>query len=353
MLDCQTLDVQMDYFMEILERNAYEKCIPLKGIFELTARCNFDCNMCYVHLNEKQIKEIGRELTNEEWLEIARQAKDAGMLYLTLTGGEVFARPRFRELYESLSDMGFLISIYSNGYLIDETVIAWLKERPPYNLRFTLYGMSNETYEKVCGVKDGFDRVCHAIDLVQEAEIPLYMVSTLVKESEGDFEEMCRFSDEKGILFSATSAVVKPVRGAVRDVEAHRIKQMKAYADDIKQQRIEHPIDYEIHHILQRCGNFRKGFWITWDGKLQLCAFMHEPQILLLQKDLKTAWIELLARLIQMQLPEKCEGCKYSKYCARCPGILSAECGNYDQVTDEFCERARKVYEDTQKGEKA
>lgn len=353
MIDCQTPDPQMDDFMQILERNAYEKCIPLKGTFELTARCNFDCNMCYVHLNEKQIQEIGRELTNEEWLEIARQAKDAGMLYLTLTGGEVFARPRFRELYEALSDMGFLITILSNGYLIDETVIMWLKERPPHAIRFTLYGISNETYEKVCGVKDGFDRVSHAIDLIQEAKIPFYMVSTLVKENEDDFEKMCRFSEEKKILYSATPAVLKPVRGAVRDVEVHRIKQMKVYAEEIKQRRKEHPVDYEISHILQRCGSFRNGFWITWNGKLQLCGFMQEPQVSLLQNEFIKAWVELLGRLIRMQLPKKCEGCKYGKYCARCPGVLSAECGNYDQVTEGFCERARKLYEDTEKGEEA
>lgn len=351
MIDCQMPDSSMDHFMEMLEKNAYEKCIPLKGTFELTARCNFDCNMCYVHLNERQIKEIGREFTNEEWLEIARQAKDAGMLYLTLTGGEVFARPHFRELYETLSDMGFLITILSNGYLVDEKVIAWLKKRPPYSLRFTLYGMSNETYEKVCGVKDGFERVSHAIDLVKEAEIPFYMVSTLVKENEDDFEKMCHFSEAKRILFSATPAIVKPVRGAVRDIELHRIKQLKFYTKEIKQKRKDNPINYEISHILEGCGNFRKGFWLTWDGKLQLCGFMHEPQISLLENEFKEAWLKLLRRLIKMELPKKCEGCKYSKFCARCPGILSAECGNYDQITEAFCARARKVYEEMSKGE--
>ena len=90
MNECQEL--KLDQIGKYLEHQAYIDKIPLKGTFELSARCNFNCNMCYVHLSEDQIKNIGRELTNEEWLEIARQARDAGMLYLTLTGGEVFAR---------------------------------------------------------------------------------------------------------------------------------------------------------------------------------------------------------------------------------------------------------------------
>ena len=129
-----------------------------------------------MHLTEEQIQKQGRELTNEEWLEIARQAKEAGMLYLTLTGGEVFVRPGFKELYIELSKMGFLIQILSNGYMIDESVIEWLSEYPPYSIRFTLYGASDETYEKVCGVKSGFTCVVNAINLIKKTGILFHMV---------------------------------------------------------------------------------------------------------------------------------------------------------------------------------
>ena len=110
MNDCQ--ERKLDQMGKYLEQQAYANKIPFKGVFELTARCNFNCNMCYVHLTEPQIKNIGKELSNEQWLDIARQARDAGMLHLTLTGGEVFVRPGFRELYEQLSQMGFLIEIF-------------------------------------------------------------------------------------------------------------------------------------------------------------------------------------------------------------------------------------------------
>lgn len=350
MHDCQTVNPDMDHFTKALEDRAFQQCVPLNGTFELTARCNFDCNMCYVHLNEQQIREIGRELTNEEWLEIARQAKEAGMLYLTLTGGEVFARPHFRELYEALSKMGFLITILSNGYLVDENVIVWLKENPPYMLRFTLYGASDETYEAVCGIKNGFSRVSHAIELVQEAEIPFYMVGTLVKENQDDFEKMCDIACEKNISFRATTAVVNPVRGAVRDVDVHRIKQTDSYAKDIKKRHEKQPVNYTIKHILQHCTSFRTGFWITWNGNLQLCSFMHAPQISIIRRDFREAWTEMIEKLMQIRLPEKCTDCKYSRYCSRCPGILSAECGNYDQITEEFCSRAKLAYKIIEEG---
>lgn len=346
MHECQSVNPEMDHFMETLEKQAFQKCIPLKGTFELTARCNFDCNMCYVHLNEKQIHEIGRELTNEEWIEIARQAKEAGMLYLTLTGGEVFARPHFRELYEELSKMGFLITILSNGYLVDENVISWLKDNPPYMLRFTLYGASDETYKEVCGVKDGFARVSHAIELVQEAEIPFHMVGTIVRENEKDFEAMYKFAHARGILFEVTTSVVKPVRGAGRNVEAHRIEWVNDYEDILKEQSQKRYGNQEISHILEHCGNFRKAFVVTWDGKMQLCTLMNEPYVTLYNRKFTEAWAELLQKLIRMELPPECSDCRYSRYCLRCPGILSAECGSYDRVSDDFCNRTKRLYEE-------
>ena len=337
MYDCGCMQENMDDFMQMLEQNAYQNCIPLKGTFELTARCNFDCKMCYVHLGEEEIQTQGRELTNTEWLEIARQAKEAGMLYLTLTGGEVFVRPGFRELYEELSQMGFLIQIFSNGYCIDETVLEWLRQTPPYMLRFTLYGVSDETYENVCGIKNGFTRVSHAIDLVKEARIPFYMVSTLVKENKDDLEKMYAYAAQKNIVFRATAAVVKSIRSVKRNIEEHRL--CNEEWDALEMKELPH-----VENLLDVCGNYRKGFWLTWNGNLQLCAFMKEPATSVLEHMFVEAWRELLIKLDRMKTPNECKSCKYSVFCGKCPGVLAAECGNCEQVDEAFCSKAKDLY---------
>lgn len=350
MNECQEL--KLDQLGKYLEQQAYADKIPLNGTFELTARCNFNCNMCYVHLNEQQVKSIGRELTNEEWLAIARQAREAGMLYLTLTGGEVFARPGFRELYEQLSDMGFLVQILSNGYLIDESVMEWLGEIQPYTIRFTLYGASNDTYARVCGIKDGFDRVSHAVDLVTQAGIPFYMVSTLVKENIDDLEAMQKFANEKKVEFTVTPSVVKAVRGATQDAVSHRLESRTGYRQALENM-IREGCDIlypSPNHPLDVCGSYRKSFWITWNGNLQLCSFMSEPAISLTGGvGFKDAWDMLLTQLEQMRNPEECEDCRYKGFCARCPGVLSAECGGCSKTDPAFCDYAKQVYEEYMK----
>ena len=345
MNDCQMLSPNMKDFSAILEAEAYREKIPLRGVFELTARCNFNCNMCYVHLKEEQIAKIGRELTNEEWLEIARQAKDAGMLYLTLTGGEVFVRPGFKELYIELSKMGFLIQILSNGYLIDETVMEWLKEYPPYSIRFTLYGASNEVYEAVCGIKNGFDRVSHAIDLILEADIPFYMVGTIIKENQYDLQKMYEFAKSKKVYFDHTIAVVQPVRGATADVNKHKISirdHFEAYPAKVEKTE---RLFKKVTNVLENCGAYGKSFWITWHGNLQLCAFTVHPAVNVLNQPFIEAWETLLSKLEKIMVPDACSGCKYEGFCKRCPGVLCTECGGYENVTESFCEEAKQLYE--------
>ena len=210
MTDCS--QPKLDQLGKYLEQQAYAEKIPLKGTFELTARCNFNCNMCYVHLTEQQIKSIGCELSNEQWLEIARQARDAGMLYLTLTGGEVFARPGFRELYQKLHDMGFLIYINSNGTMIDEETVQWLKQQSPVRVNITLYGASRETYRRICGHADGYDRAMHAIHLLQDAGIPVVSNASMIPENACDLEKIMSVGKELNINTRVATYMFPPMR---------------------------------------------------------------------------------------------------------------------------------------------
>ena len=131
---------------------------PLSGTFELSPVCNLACKMCYVRKTPAEVAASPRPPVGLiQWLSIAEQARDAGMLYLLLTGGEPFLWQDFWPLYERLSTMGFLISINSNGTLLDEARVARLAEHPPTRINITLYGAGNETYEALCGRSGMFD----------------------------------------------------------------------------------------------------------------------------------------------------------------------------------------------------
>ncbi|MBQ1933636.1 MAG: radical SAM protein, partial [Clostridia bacterium] len=89
---------------EYLYRRATAAGVPLSGTFELTPVCNMDCKMCYVRLSAREQQAIGPLADADRWLALGREAMEAGMLYLLLTGGEPFLHPQFREILEGKHD---------------------------------------------------------------------------------------------------------------------------------------------------------------------------------------------------------------------------------------------------------
>lgn len=79
-----------------LLRRAAKTGVPITGSFELTPLCNLNCKMCYVRMNRTEQEKISRLQTAEEWTALAEKLRDAGTLFLLLTGRPSrFCTPRF------------------------------------------------------------------------------------------------------------------------------------------------------------------------------------------------------------------------------------------------------------------
>ena len=82
------------------------------GNFELTARCSLNCRMCYVRQSAADVAARGGELSAAQWLSVAQEARDKGMLYLLLTGGE----PLCQDIHALLAGLkGHSVNIETNG----------------------------------------------------------------------------------------------------------------------------------------------------------------------------------------------------------------------------------------------
>lgn len=95
---------------------------PINGSLELLPLCNMNCDMCYVRLSRSEMERQGRLRSAAEWISLARQMQKAGTLFLLLTGGEPLLFPDFKALYLELRKMGMILTINTNGTLMDE---AW------------------------------------------------------------------------------------------------------------------------------------------------------------------------------------------------------------------------------------
>ena len=343
-MECENL---LDRELAHLKESSKENQVPFMATFELTPLCNFNCNMCYVHLTPEQAKKQGRLLTAEEWLALGRQTAEAGTLRLELTGGEIFTRPDFLRIYEGLYYMGFRISLRSNGYSLTEENLAYLKTHKPHYVQITLYGASDATYQTVCGVRDGFTVVAGNIARLQEAGIQFRVSYTETRENTEDYPKCWEWCKEHGLNLRAFRGLVNPIRSAERDITAVAMRPTDEeclITEDMRFRSYTPKADTDRCHGFARCRNFGYMYFISWDGRMMNCntltSYWEEP----LQSDIATAFHRLLEKLNAVRRPTECRDCRYYDFCLGCPDKFLSASGDPEKCDEEVCRIARYNY---------
>lgn len=336
----------LDPFYKSVWEKAFADAIPISGTLELTPRCNFDCKMCYVHLKEKQIPLHGKELTAQEWIQIAGEAKKAGTTWLCITGGEPFLHPEFEEIYTTLSRMGFFITLQTNASLISGKNVQLLEKYPPRCIKLTLYGSNDAVYQDVCGIANGFTNVDRGIQKIKKLGIPMQMVGTIIRQNEKDMKNMFLYALENGVYLQMTKEIKPSVRSAKKSCKEIRIEkeQGERWKEFMKMRLEKKPVNIERKPCTY-CKDYRLGYWVTWDGMMRFCSFMDRPDIPVLENGFQKSWSRLIEYEESLQWPKECFQCKANKICLKCSGMLNAECGGPDKVTEQFCRRYKKLFE--------
>ncbi|MCR4621575.1 MAG: radical SAM protein [Clostridiales bacterium] len=192
-----------------IQLQAIKQRRPLSCTMELTYRCNFRCRMCYVRMTDSQAAPYGRLRTVEEWLDMARQMRDAGVLYLTLTGGECTQYPGFEQLYEQLALMGFRITIMSNAGAYTDSIREVFRRYPPANVDITLYGGSNETYAAVTGDPRGLDKVMENIRFLQSIRVNVGLNFTMIRQNALDYLKVGKLCQGLGIPYTLITDITR------------------------------------------------------------------------------------------------------------------------------------------------
>lgn len=93
--------------------------IPAFLIASITSRCNLHCKGCYSRANDAcSDDEAVNQLSDNEWGDIFTQAKELGISFIVLAGGEPLIR---RDVINKAIDFPeILFPIFTNGTMLDE-----------------------------------------------------------------------------------------------------------------------------------------------------------------------------------------------------------------------------------------
>jgi len=342
-----------DWSLEVHERLGGDR-VPFSGTIEITQRCNNRCVHCYnnLPLNDQAARQC--ELTYAEHCEILDEITGAGCLWVLFTGGEIFLRKDFLDIYSYAKRNGLLISLFTNGTLITPAIADYLVEWRPFSIEITLYGRSQQTYEQITGIPGSFERCMRGIRLLKERDLPLKLKTMALTLNKHEIWEMKRFVEQELGLEFKFDAILNPrydcsqspleVRLTPAEVveldlkDPDRITEWKEFCDKFN----GHQLSAEPAEMIWRCGGGQNSFAIDPCGKLRMCILSFSDSYDLRQGSFQEGWEKFLYQIRQRKITRqtKCVSCKISDMCGICPANAELECKDAEAPVDFLCQVA-------------
>ena len=325
--------------------------MPLQVAIEITRRCPLECLHCYNNLPMGDTEARRRELTKEEHFRVLDELADLGCFWILYTGGEIFARKDFLEIYTYAKKKGFLITLFTNGTIINEEIADYLVEWRPFAIEITLYGRTRETYEALTAVPGSFDRCLRGIRLLKERGLPLKLKTVATSINKHEVLAMQEFAeDELGVEFKVDGQI-NPRLDCSNSPLAVRLAPEEAVALDLSSPKrveeyrklaikgIENPPTLTQVDTTYSCGGGMNSFAINPYGEIGICVISQQETFSIREHGVKAVWEQSLLDLRnrKRKTMTKCVECRIQSLCGMCPANGELENGDREHPVSFLC----------------
>jgi MoaA/NifB/PqqE/SkfB family radical SAM enzyme len=276
----------------VREKSPYGYC---RASWEINLGCNFGCKHCY--LGERPFSGLPWE-HKVRLLDIMRQA---GVLWLQITGGEPTMDPHFQDAYRYAWQAGMMLTISTNGSLLwRPDLLGLFTQCPPYRLVVSMYGASEESFDALTQRRGAWKSFHRGITAARTAHLPLRINIVVTEDNAHEADAMAALAEQWGIEHHAYTNMTPTIYGGGEPLlaqSAEHLRQRKPFTG---------------------CNAGHTFFHADPHAKVSICKVGRDDQI-----DLMTEGADGLLRLgaIADRLMLRtggCQGCALSGTCRVC-----------------------------------
>ncbi len=339
-------------FSSLLHERFAGRRVPVEVSIEVTHRCPLECQHCYNNLPMSDSNTRKEELTFEEHVHLLDELVDLGCLWLLYTGGEIFARKDFLDIYTEAKKRGFLITLFTNGTMITPRVADHLAKYRPFNIEITLYGATRDTYEALTRIPGSFDRCMRGIALLLERGLPLKLKTVPTSVNVHEVYEMKRFAEQDlGVEFKF-DPLVNPRTDCSQSPLAVRLSPEQAvgleFRDPVRRDEYlrlsesELAADLPISTKRYTCGGGHNGCAIDPKGKMTICVLSHRDGYDVRSGSFAEGWEGRLKEIRDTKSTGEtiCTHCRIRTLCSMCPANGELEGSDAEKPVDFLCQVA-------------
>lgn len=314
---------------EIRRKKVSLKSTPLEIGIEPTNLCNSNCVMCNRRFSRKSENQLGGHLSWEllqKCIPFIRQAQR-----VCFSGfGEPGLHPDYFEMASFIKNHGCHIYCFSNGSLLQKSVLERLSAVSFDHVCVSLGGGHRELHHRIRGI-DNFDDIISGLTYWKKQKDrgrfkkPSISFNIVAMNSViADLERILNLAAELGIdsiTMPGLSTQGESIRMESPWVKSEAAKAQFAIAGQLAQKL---GIKFTCPELTERVGNCHNLFsymFVTWDGKILSCPFERFIMGDLMQQEIKMIWNNDFYRKLRLKyftsgIETVCHNCSAWNNCA-------------------------------------
>ncbi len=321
----------------------------IKAQLELTYRCNLHCRHCYTDpYNSKEY--VSRELSLVEITGLLDQMARLGIVWLNLSGGEIFQHPNFWDIYAYASEKGFLLQLYTNGTLFTRSVIERLRQTPPFTIDISCHSVEEEQFDWFTQVPGSFRTFMRGMELLKDSGLRFSFKTKAMNWNRDELPRIRQFVESFDQSFGFTTSLSPRLNGDLSSL-AFRLPpgDVAALSREGASDALPDPGCGQETELrppgtdrLFRCGCGTDTIHINAWGELGTCTMQYEKRVSLRSHSLQAAIDQVFSdvRSLRYDAPTPCRTCQVHSFCDKKPSDARWERGSAQAPIPYACDVA-------------
>jgi radical SAM protein with 4Fe4S-binding SPASM domain len=315
--------------------------VPLAAHVDLTYRCNERCVHCYLDHDDHG------ELTFDEVDRLLGEMAAAGVLRLTLSGGEPLLRADFFAIVRRARQLGFSVKLKSNGILIKKAEAAALRELCLESVQVSVYSHRAEVHDAITKVKGSLARSLAAARFLLGQGLRVNFATVLMRDNARDYPEVQALAHAIGAGFTLDPTITPHLNGErsilALNVASDELK--RVLHDERVAGRLEEfcasPSDDELDAA--PCSAGHSACYISPYGEVYPCVQFPLASGNIRHQSFGAIWRDspqlAEVRAVRIRDLPVCSSCPHATSCTRCPGLAYME-GSLRGPSSADCEKS-------------
>jgi len=323
---------------------ALQRNIPLSVQLDLTYRCNERCIHCYLDHHDHG------EMTTAEIKDLLDQMADAGVFYLTLSGGEILMRKDFFDILEHARLRTFCIKLKTNGVLVRKQEADRIKTLGVESVQISIYSHRHEVHDAITKMPGSLRQSIEAVRLLREHGLHVIMANVLMRQNVNDYRGVRDLAAELGAQFIVDPTITPMMDGDrsilnlnVDEAALREVFRNEALVGSVEEFCAPPQGPGEEALDMLPCSAGHTACYVSPYGDIYPCVQFPLPSGNVRRTKFADIWRDSPqlkeVRSITLRDMPACSKCTHGGTCTRCPGLAYLE-GNMLGPSVQDCEKS-------------